>query len=101
MKTLSVQAPVIPSPPPIPQLRSAETASGPKNFVDLLASTIQEVNSLQSASESSVEDLLTGRTVDSAEVLTAVQKADMAFRMLQQVRNKLVDAYREINQMQI
>jgi len=48
-----------------------------------------------------VHSLLTGGDVNEAEVLTAVQKADLAFRMLLQVRNKLVEAYREVQQIQI
>ena len=39
--------------------------------------------------------------INPAEVLTAVQKADMAFKMMQQIRNKLVEAYQEIKEIQI
>ena len=39
--------------------------------------------------------------VNQAEVLTAVQKADLAFRMMLQVRNKLIEAYHELQQIQI
>lgn len=48
-----------------------------------------------------INDLLTGGDVNQAEVFTAVQKADMAFRMLVQVRNKLMAAYEEINNIRI
>ena len=48
-----------------------------------------------------VHSMLTGGDVNEAEVLTSVQKADLAFRMLLQVRNKLIEAYREVQQIQI
>jgi flagellar hook-basal body complex protein FliE len=39
--------------------------------------------------------------VNPAEVLTAVQKADLAFRMMMQIRNKLVAAYQEVKDLRI
>ena len=45
--------------------------------------------------------LVTGQDVDPAVVLTSIQKADMAFRMMMQMRNKLVQAYQEIKEMRI
>lgn len=56
---------------------------------------------MQLNADDMVHSMLTGGEVNEAEALTAVQKADLAFRMLLQVRNKLVDAYREIQQIQI
>ena len=45
--------------------------------------------------------LATGGDVNAAEVLTAVQKADLSFRMMMQIRNKLVQAYQEIKEIRI
>jgi flagellar hook-basal body complex protein FliE len=44
---------------------------------------------------------MTGEDVNPAEVLTAVQKADMAFRMMMQIRNKLVQAYDEVKSIRV
>ena len=44
-------------------------------------------------------DNFTGKTDNVTEVLSAVQKADLAFKMLMQIRNKLIDAYDEFRQM--
>ncbi len=44
---------------------------------------------------------MTGGDVNPAEVLTAVQKADMSFRMMMQIRNKLVQAYQEMKDIRI
>ena len=79
--------------------------AGKKQGIDLFGEVLQEqvrnVNTMQSEASGMVHSLLTGGDVNEAEALTAVQKADLAFRMLLQVRNKLIEAYREIQQIQI
>lgn len=75
-----------------------------KSFSDMgsfLVDQVKGVNAMQTGADSMVHSMLTGGDVNEAEVLTAVQKADLAFRMLMQIRNKLMDAYREIQQVQI
>lgn len=67
----------------------------------LLVDQVRGVQSMQSGANAMVNTMLTGGDVNEAEVLTSVQKADLAFRMLLQIRNKLMDAYREIQQVQI
>ncbi len=83
--------------------RSADQTApnGPDNFVELLASGVQQVNNTQQQAAGLVHQLLTGGDVQQAEVMTAVQKADMSFRMLVQIRNKLLQAYEEINAIRI
>ena len=71
------------------------------SFKDVLMQNIEQVNKLQQDAAGAIEDLTTGKRDDVATVLMAKQKADMAFQLLQQVRNKLVDAYEEIKQMRV
>lgn len=66
------------------------------SFRDLLLGSIHEVNMLQQNADKAVETLMTGGEIGTAEVLTAVQKADIAFKMMMQIRNKLVGAFQEI-----
>ncbi len=70
-------------------------------FKDVLMANIKEVNKLQQDTTRAVEDLHTGRRTDVEGVAIAMQKADTAFKMLQAVRNKVVAAYEEIQQMRI
>ena len=56
---------------------------------------------MQADADKAVQQLITGGDVNPAEVLTAVQKADMSFRLMMQIRNKLVSAYQEINNIRI
>ncbi|MEX0586089.1 MAG: flagellar hook-basal body complex protein FliE [Pirellulales bacterium] len=79
-------------------------AAAPKptsSFKDVLLESIQEVNRMQADADSAVERLATGDDVNPAEVLTAVQKADLAFRMMMQVRNKLFEAYQEFKDIRV
>ncbi len=76
-------------------------ATSVENFLSLVNSGIGQVNELQSSANFQVEQMLAGEDVQSAEVLTGLQKADMAFRLLVQVRNKLMQAYEEINNIRI
>jgi flagellar hook-basal body complex protein FliE len=79
----------------------AVTAKDGPEFKDYLMQSIQEVNSMQMDADKAVQKLATGGDVSPAEVLTAVQKADIAFHMMIQVRNKMVDAFQEVQNLRI
>jgi flagellar hook-basal body complex protein FliE len=90
----------IPLPPQPAPASSAGAADGPQ-FKDFLMDSLREVNDAQQRADRAVEALATGGDVNPAEVLTAVQKADLAFRMMLQVRNKLVQAYDEVKNIRV
>lgn len=71
------------------------------NFADTLKQAIGNVNELQKASDKGMQDLATGKTDNVADVMIAAEKADIALRVMVQVRNKIVDAYQEIMKMQV
>src|SRR3954470_15289238 len=66
-----------------------------QSFKDVLLSNLDEVNKAQQEATRAVEDLQTGKRGDLEGVIMATQKADNAFRMLQALRNKVMDAYEE------
>lgn len=78
---------------------SAETTQ--KSFADTLNDAIGSVNELQKASDTATQNLATGRTDNVAEVMIAADKADIALRLMVQVRNKIIDAYQEVMKMQV
>lgn len=86
----------IPAPPMPPGVDAA-----PASFKDFLLRSIHEVNQMQQQADRAVEALFTGGDVQPAEVLTAVQKADLAFRLMMQIRNKFVQAYEELKNIRI
>ncbi len=71
------------------------------SFKDVLLKNIDEVNKLQQDANTAMEDLASGRRNDLEGVLIATQKADTAFKMLQAVRNKVIQAYEDIQQMRV
>jgi flagellar hook-basal body complex protein FliE len=74
---------------------------GQPSFKDFMLEAIDKVNTMQQDADKAVESLFTGGDVSAAEVLTAVQKTDLTFRMMMQIRNKLVQAYQEIKEIRI
>lgn len=70
-------------------------------FKDVLKQQLTEVNELQRDAKEAVEDLAAGRRDDVESVIIATEKADVAFKMLLQVRNKVMDAYEEVKQIRV
>ena len=88
----------------LPSVRPGATqanAPGAPSFKDVLLDNLGEVNKLQADATRAIEDLQTGQRDDVEGVLLATQKADMAFRMLQSVRNKVVQAYNELRDVRV
>lgn len=71
------------------------------SFKDLLLDSIHDVNSMQQQADQAVETLMSGGDANPAEVLTAVQKADLAFRLMMQMRNKMMQVYQEVKDIRV
>jgi flagellar hook-basal body complex protein FliE len=91
------------SPPPAPSinLQPAGGSVGDQPFKNILLEALNQVNDMQGQANEAVQQLVTGGDVNPAEVLTTLQKADMSFKLMLQIRNKLVQAYQEINNIRI
>jgi flagellar hook-basal body complex protein FliE len=97
----AIQAIRLAPPPALPAAPGMEAAAPKEAFKDFLLQSIDQVNHMQNDADSAVHQLVTGGDVNPAEVLTAVQKADLAFRMMLQIRNKLVQAYQEVKDVRV
>ncbi len=82
------------------ELREDTGANGP-SFADTLSSSLNKVNDLQKEADEAIRDFVSGETRNIAETMIAVNKADLAFRLTMQVRNKIVEAYQEVLRTQI
>jgi len=71
---------------------------GAPSFRDVLLENLNQVNAAQRDADKAVEDLMSGRRDDLEGVILATEKADLAFRMLQSMRNKVMQAYDEVKQ---
>ena len=98
--TSGITRPVPATPPPGSGAAGKEQTGGPA-FKDLLMQQINQVNALQKDAKEAIEDLAAGRRDDVESVILATRKADTAFRMLLQVRNKVMSAYDEVKQMRV
>lgn len=78
---------------------AAGGANGGSGFGDSLQGAIQQVNQMQADAKLQVEDVLRGNGPDLHGAMLAVEKADLAFQFMMQVRNKIVQAYQEVAQM--
>jgi len=83
---------------PAPPGGAPQATEGPE-FKQYLLKSLEQVNQLQAEADAGVQRLVTGQSENVAEVFTAVRKADVAFTLLMEIRNKLLDAYQEIRQM--
>jgi flagellar hook-basal body complex protein FliE len=96
MRTMSLQAQG--------QLPVTDTpqASGGTSFTDLLRRSVDAVNGTQQRAEHLAQAFESGDPkVDLSEVMVAIQKANVSFQAMAQVRNKLVSAYQEIMNMAV
>ena len=67
-------------------------------FGDRLKQAVEAVNDLQQAADGATEKVIEG-SLGIHEGMLALSKADISLRLLLQVRNKVLDAYREISRM--
>jgi flagellar hook-basal body complex protein FliE len=70
-------------------------------FGQVLSEAMKDVNKAQLESNQEIQKMLSGDIQDVHTAMIAVQKADLTFQMMMQVRNKLIDAYHEIMRMQV
>jgi len=74
---------------------TAQEAS-PNSFGKVMAESMKEVNELQAKADISIEELVSGKSKNIHETMINISKADLAFRMTLQIRNKAIEAYQEI-----
>ncbi|HEY3433993.1 MAG TPA: flagellar hook-basal body complex protein FliE [Rhodocyclaceae bacterium] len=82
---------------------SAQTAdAGGVDFSKVLQSTLEQVNQAQQSAQKMTEDFASGQNnVNLQDVMVNLQKANLSFQQMVQVRNKLVTAYNDIMNMQV
>ncbi len=71
------------------------TKTGFDNAVKAIDNYISKVDDLQTSSDMSIKDLLSGKNEDITSVVSAVAKADLSFKLLVGVRNKIIEAYKQ------
>ena len=88
----------------IEQMGGGEALDGESkvhSFGQMLMDSMAKVNDLQKDADVAMQRLASGESKNLHETLLAVEKADIAFKTMNQVRTKVIDAYKEIMKMQI
>jgi flagellar hook-basal body complex protein FliE len=91
--------------PPLPPAAAAGPSSGVSGdtpqFADMLLKSLNQASGMEAEAHAAVEKGFTGDDITQVEALTSMKKADLALRLMIQIRNKVMDAYSEIKQMQM
>jgi flagellar hook-basal body complex protein FliE len=96
-----IPLPSVRGPVEVPGAASGTTPAEGGSFADVLADSLKQVNSLQQEADAAIQTLATGGPTTLHDTMLAVQKADLSFRLMMQVRNKIVEAYQEVLRMQV
>jgi len=75
---------------------SKVTPSSGEQFADVLKKSISETNSMQVDSEKAMADIATGQVKDLHQAAIAIDKAENSMKLMLEVRNKALTAYKEI-----
>ena len=89
---------------PVPDLgastkRATSGAGGQSDFFEALQGAMDQVEQLHQDAQGKVAGMLDGSGEDVHSAMIAVEKAGLAFEMMVQVRNKIVQAYQTVSQM--
>ena len=76
----------------------ASTESG--KFLETLQQSMDDVEGAQGDAQNQVAQMLNGKGADLHSAMIAVEKADLSFQLMMQVRNKIVQAYQQVSNMQ-
>lgn len=80
---------------------AATEASGVGKFGTLLEGVLENASAAEKKSDGLVEKMARGEPVDIHRVMSAVTEADLSFRMVMEIRNKLMEAWQTIQRMPV
>ncbi|MBI1345890.1 flagellar hook-basal body complex protein FliE [bacterium] len=83
----------------VPPAMALQESAPATSFSELLSASWEQTQALNAQATNSIENSLIGEDLSMVESFTAVREADIALRMMMQIRNKLVDAYQELQQL--
>jgi len=94
----AIPAPVRPG--EVPAQPAAPAGQG-ASFGEMLKDSLAQVDQLQHEADHAIRDLASGGTTTLHDTMLALEKAELSFRLMMQVRNKIVEAYQEVLRMQV
>ncbi len=97
--TAPIQTPGLAAPAEL--IRAPSTAPGGGAFGEVLAEAVDRVERYREQAGSAVERFLSGEDQELHQVALAAQRAELAFELFLQMKNKVVQAYQEVMRMQL
>lgn len=88
-------------PSELPRLGAAEETKDGPSFGDTLGGMIRNVDGMVQTAHDAARRMLTGEIEDVHQVMVAMEEAQTSFHLMMEVRNKIVEAYREVMRMQV
>ncbi len=82
-------------------VRDAKSANGDVPFADMVKGLVKETNQEQLKSQDGVRQLIAGETDSIHDVVLTTSRADLAFRLMMEIRNRLIASYQEVMRMQV
>ncbi|MBP9020013.1 MAG: flagellar hook-basal body complex protein FliE [Syntrophobacterales bacterium] len=87
---------------PVEPGKAAKEESGAQTpFGTVLKQTIRDINNLQLKADQAIAKVEVDNSASIHEAMVALEKADISFKAMMQVRNKIIEAYQEIMRMQV
>jgi flagellar hook-basal body complex protein FliE len=74
---------------------------GAHSFSSMLRNSVDQVNTYQHEADTAVKEMVAGRSKNIHETMLTIERADTSLKLMTQVRNKILDAYKEIMRMQV
>jgi len=71
------------------------------DFSSVLKESIKEVNNLQKEGDKAMSDIATGSVKDLHQAAIAIDKAELSMKLMLEVRNKALNAYKELSRTQM
>jgi flagellar hook-basal body complex protein FliE len=84
----------------VPGIGDIKDMEASNSFKGVLGGVLDEVNTLQHEADAQIQKLASGETEDLHEVTMAMDEAETSFQLMMEVRNRLMDAYKELMRMQ-
>jgi len=84
-----------------PNSQQSPKAGGSASFSDTLKGFMSDVNNMQQKADESIKKMAVGEITDVHQVMSSVEEANVAFNMMMEIRNKVMDAYQEIIRMRL
>lgn len=81
--------------------KTPKSAKNHPGFKETLAGFMKDVNDMQHKADDSIKKMVSGEVTDVHQVMNSMQQANIAFNMMMEIRNKVLDAYQEIMRMRL